>query len=54
MVLSVRTDLLLPEALLILILTLMFCFAYLLSDIVYALLNPRIRVGGTKIGGNKK
>ena len=33
------------EMALTLILTLMFCLAYLLSDIVYALLNPRIRVG---------
>ena len=31
-----------------LMITLMFCFAYLLCDIVYALLNPRIRVGGRK------
>lgn len=34
------------EMALTLILTVMFCLAYLLSDIVYALLNPRIRVGG--------
>ena len=26
--------------------TMMFCVAYLISDIVYALLNPRIRFGG--------
>jgi ABC-type dipeptide/oligopeptide/nickel transport system permease component len=34
------------EMALTLILTLMFCLAYLLSDIAYALLNPRIRVSG--------
>ena len=34
------------EMALILMITLMFCFAYLISDIVYAWLNPRIRVGG--------
>jgi len=34
------------EMALILIVTMMFCIAYLLSDIAYALLNPRIRVGG--------
>lgn len=34
------------EMALILMVTMMFCIAYLLSDIVYALLNPRIRVGG--------
>lgn len=34
------------EMALTLILTLMFCLAYLVSDIAYALLNPRIRVGG--------
>jgi ABC-type dipeptide/oligopeptide/nickel transport system permease component len=34
------------EMALTLILTLMFCVAYLVSDIAYALLNPRIRVGG--------
>ena len=33
------------EMALILLITLMFCFAYLLSDIIYALLNPRIRFG---------
>jgi len=33
------------EMALILMVTMMFCIAYLLSDIVYALLNPRIRVG---------
>ena len=34
------------EMALILIITMMFCLSYLLSDIAYALLNPRIRVGG--------
>lgn len=34
------------EMALILMITMMFCLAYLISDIVYALLNPRIRVGG--------
>jgi ABC-type dipeptide/oligopeptide/nickel transport system permease component len=34
------------EMALILMITMMFCVSYLLSDIVYALLNPRIRVGG--------
>jgi len=34
------------EMALVLMVTLMFCFAYLLSDIAYAWLNPRIRVGG--------
>ena len=36
------------EMALILMITLMFCFAYLFSDIAYALLNPRIRVEGRK------
>jgi ABC-type dipeptide/oligopeptide/nickel transport system permease component len=31
---------------LILMITMMFCVAYLISDVVYALLNPRIRFGG--------
>ena len=31
---------------LLLMITLMYCVAYLLSDIAYAMLNPRIRVGG--------
>ena len=31
---------------LMLLITFMYCLAYLLSDIAYALLNPRIRVGG--------
>ena len=34
------------EMALILMITMMFCIAYLLSDIAYALLNPRIRFGG--------
>jgi ABC-type dipeptide/oligopeptide/nickel transport system permease component len=34
------------EMSLILMITLMFCVAYLISDIVYAFLNPRIRFGG--------
>lgn len=33
------------EMALILLITLMFCLAYLISDIIYALLNPRIRFG---------
>ena len=33
------------EMSLILMITMMFCVAYLISDIVYALLNPRIRFG---------
>ncbi len=36
------------EMSLILMITMMFCVSYLLSDIAYALLNPRIRVGGEK------
>jgi ABC-type dipeptide/oligopeptide/nickel transport system permease component len=36
------------EMSLILMITMMFCVSYLLSDIAYALLNPRIRVGGGK------
>jgi ABC-type dipeptide/oligopeptide/nickel transport system permease component len=34
------------EMALILMITMMFCLSYLISDIAYALLNPRIRVGG--------
>ena len=34
------------EMALMLMITMMYCIAYLLSDIVYALLNPRIRAGG--------
>ena len=36
------------EMALMLMITLMYCIAYLLSDIAYALLNPRIRVGGVQ------
>ncbi len=36
------------EMALMLMITLMYCVAYLLSDIAYALLNPRIRVGGAE------
>ncbi len=36
------------EMALILLITLMFCLAYLISDIIYALLNPRIRFGGDR------
>jgi ABC-type dipeptide/oligopeptide/nickel transport system permease component len=36
------------EMALILMITMMFCLSYLLSDIVYAMLNPRIRFGGGK------
>ncbi|MEO8683894.1 MAG: ABC transporter permease [Devosia sp.] len=34
------------EMALMLMITMMYCVAYLLSDVVYALLNPRIRTGG--------
>jgi ABC-type dipeptide/oligopeptide/nickel transport system permease component len=34
------------EMALILMITVMFCLAYFLADIAYALLNPRIRLGG--------
>jgi ABC-type dipeptide/oligopeptide/nickel transport system permease component len=34
------------EMALMLMITMMYCLAYLASDIVYALLNPRIRAGG--------
>lgn len=34
------------EMALVLMVTLMFCFAYFFADIVYAMINPRIRVGG--------
>ena len=34
------------EMALMLMITFMYCIAYLLSDLVYALINPRIRVGG--------
>ena len=33
---------------LMLLITFMYCLAYLLSDFAYALLNPRIRVGGAE------
>ncbi|GHA18421.1 peptide ABC transporter permease [Devosia pacifica] len=36
------------EMALMLMITFMYCIAYLLSDIVYALINPRIRVGGSE------
>ena len=36
------------EMALILMITMMFCLAYLISDIVYAWLNPRIRFGDCK------
>jgi ABC-type dipeptide/oligopeptide/nickel transport system permease component len=26
----------------------MFCFAYFIADLIYALLNPRIRLGNKK------
>lgn len=36
------------EMALMLMITFMYCIAYLLSDVVYALINPRIRVGGAE------
>jgi ABC-type dipeptide/oligopeptide/nickel transport system permease component len=45
---SIRTRDYPTEMALMLMLTLMFCLAYLLSDILYAWLNPRIRSGGRK------
>ena len=36
------------EMALMLMITFMYCIAYLLSDIAYAWLNPRIRVGGSQ------
>ncbi|WP_176084395.1 ABC transporter permease [Martelella sp. HB161492] len=36
------------EMALMLMITMLFCLSFLLSDIVYALINPRIRVGGRK------
>jgi ABC-type dipeptide/oligopeptide/nickel transport system permease component len=45
---SIRTRDYPTEMALMLMLTLMFCLAYLLSDILYAWLNPRIRAGGRK------
>lgn len=43
---SIRTRDYPLEMALILMITVMFCLAYLISDIVYAWLNPRIRHGG--------
>ena len=34
------------EMALMLMITVMFCVSYILSDIAYALLNPRIRISG--------
>ena len=45
---SIRTRDYPLEMALKLMLTVMFCLAYLLSDIVYAWLNPRIRHGDGK------
>jgi ABC-type dipeptide/oligopeptide/nickel transport system permease component len=35
------------EMALMLMLTMMFCVSYLISDILYAVLNPRIRIDGS-------
>ncbi|HVG48618.1 MAG TPA: ABC transporter permease [Rubellimicrobium sp.] len=43
---SIRTRDYPMEMALMLMLTVMFCLAYLISDILYAWLNPRIRTGG--------
>lgn len=43
---SIRTRDYPLEMALMLMLTVMFCLAYLVSDIIYALLDPRIRQGG--------
>ena len=43
---SIRTRDYPMEMALMLMLTLMFCLAYLVSDLLYAWLNPRIRTGG--------
>ncbi|MCC5972727.1 MAG: ABC transporter permease [Rubellimicrobium sp.] len=43
---SIRTRDYPTEMALMLMLTLMFCVAYIISDILYAMLNPRIRNGG--------
>jgi ABC-type dipeptide/oligopeptide/nickel transport system permease component len=43
---SIRTRDYPLEMALMLMLTVMFCLAYLISDILYAWLNPRIRHGG--------
>jgi ABC-type dipeptide/oligopeptide/nickel transport system permease component len=45
---SIRTRDYPLEMSLMLMLTVMFCLAYLISDILYAWLNPRIRHGGRK------
>ncbi len=45
---SIRTRDYPLEMALMLMLTVMFCLAYLISDILYAVLNPRIRHGGRK------
>lgn len=45
---SIRTRDYPLEMALMLMLTVMFCLAYLISDILYAWLNPRIRFGGRK------
>lgn len=45
---SIRTRDYPLEMSLMLMLTVMFCLAYLISDILYAWLNPRIRTGGRK------
>jgi ABC-type dipeptide/oligopeptide/nickel transport system permease component len=45
---SIRTRDYPLEMALMLMLTVMFCVAYLISDIAYALLNPRIRYGDRK------
>lgn len=45
---SIRTRDYPLEMALMLMLTVMFCLAYLISDLIYAWLNPRIRVGGRK------
>lgn len=45
---SIRTRDYPLEMALILMITVMFCIAYLISDILYAWLNPRIRHGGKK------
>jgi ABC-type dipeptide/oligopeptide/nickel transport system permease component len=45
---SIRTRDYPMEMALMLMLTLMFCVAYLISDLLYAWLDPRIRTGGRK------
>lgn len=45
---SIRTRDYPTEMALMLMLTLLFCVAYIVSDILYAALNPRIRYGGRK------